>query len=129
MEPTLPSPEQRNTTGTVAASLNQNASIQNIFGAPIEAQGKTIIPVAQVALGLGGGYGLGRKEVGGANDEEGEGAGAGAGLLTIPKGVFVITAKKTRFIPVSSARPYYLGAAVGLVVGWLLAKRKKRPSA
>ena len=122
MEPTAASPEGGNVTGTIAHSLNQNASIQNIFGVPIETQGKTIIPVAQVALGLGGGYGEGRKKDTG---EQGDGAGAGMGLYTIPKGIFEITAKRTRFIPVTSAKPYYIGAALAFMLAWLLSRKKR----
>ncbi|MFB9862961.1 spore germination protein GerW family protein [Rufibacter immobilis] len=119
--------EDRNVVAHIAGSLNQNASIQNIFGEPIHAQGKTIVPVAQVVLGLGGGQGSGEQEAEeGVQDRQGQGSGAGAGLITIPKGVFEITAKRTRYIPVSPARPYWLGALIGLAVGWLLAKRKAK---
>ncbi len=111
--------------GIVAGSLTQNASIKNIFGEPIETQGKTIIPVAQIALGLGGGYGQGQRKAAEPENAEGEGSGAGAGLYTIPKGVFEITDKKTRFIPVVSPQTFLLGTALGLVMGWLLAKRRK----
>ncbi|MBC3539541.1 spore germination protein GerW family protein [Rufibacter sediminis] len=123
MQPT--SSEDKNIGALVVGSLNRNASIKNIFGEPIETQGKTIIPVAQLALGLGGGFGQGAKNAHEPESAEGEGFGAGAGLYTIPKGVFEITEKKTRFIPVVSPQTFLLGTAVGLAIGWLLAKRRK----
>ncbi|MFA1771172.1 hypothetical protein ACD591_07705 [Rufibacter glacialis] len=42
--------EDKNIGALVMASLNQNASLKNSFGKPIETQGKTIIPVAQIVL-------------------------------------------------------------------------------
>ncbi|WP_205504266.1 spore germination protein GerW family protein [Rufibacter psychrotolerans] len=118
-------PQDRNIGATVASSLNQNASLQNIFGSPIETQGKTIIPVAQVAMGLGGGYGRGKKLAEETDNAQGEGAGAGGGLYTIPRGVFEITAKRTRFVPMYSPGHFLLGTAVGLLLGWWLARRKE----
>ncbi|WP_197088588.1 GerW family sporulation protein [Rufibacter radiotolerans] len=114
--------EEHNIGSVVAASLNQNASIKNIFGEPIETQGKTIIPVAQVAMGLGGGYGQGNKKTEAGKDASGE--GAGGGLYAVPKGVFEVTAKKTRFIPVSTSRPFLLGAGLGFLLGWLLFNKR-----
>ncbi|WP_207433751.1 spore germination protein GerW family protein [Sabulibacter ruber] len=117
-------PEDRNIGAAITNSLNQNASIRNIFGEPIETQGKTIIPVAQHVMGLGGGYGQGKKNEE-ADNTQGEGAGAGAGLYTIPKGVFEITAKKTRFVPLYSPQSFLLGTAIGLLTGWLLTRKAK----
>jgi len=46
----------------LASLFGQNASVKNVFGEPIKAGDKTIIPVAQIAYGLGGGYGHGVKK-------------------------------------------------------------------
>ena len=108
--------------------LNDNVSIKNIFGEPVQGPGKVIIPVAKVVLGMGGGYGQGRRSPqAAAEGGEGQGSGAGGGLLGIPKGVFEVTAHRTRFIPVASSRPYLLGASLGLLLGWWLGRvnRKK----
>lgn len=45
----------------LGAGLLKNASIKNVFGEPIKAGEKTIIPVASIAYGFGGGYGNGNK--------------------------------------------------------------------
>ncbi|GAA4308691.1 spore germination protein GerW family protein [Nibribacter koreensis] len=106
--------------------LSDNVSIRNIFGEPIQGPGKIIIPVAQVVLGMGGGYGQGKKSLQATPEGgEGQGSGAGGGLLALPKGVFEVTAKRTKFIPVSSSRPYVVGASLGLLLGWWLGKRKR----
>jgi len=53
------------------------AKVQNVFGEPIEAHGKTIIPVARVSyrLGAGGGGGGETKAESGAPHREGGGGG------------------------------------------------------
>ena len=52
--------------------LSKSASVKSIYGDPISANGKTIIPVARVAYGFGGG--TGRKQDH-ESPTEGEGGG------------------------------------------------------
>ena len=49
--------ENNNFLENLAVRLGQNGSVKNVYGEPISTHGKTIIPVAQIAMGLGGGYG------------------------------------------------------------------------
>ena len=42
---------------SLAESLKESATIEKVYGEPIEAYGKTIIPVARIAYGLGRGFG------------------------------------------------------------------------
>lgn len=39
----------------IAERLHSSSSIHTIYGDPIEAQGKTLIPMAKVSYGFGGG--------------------------------------------------------------------------
>src|SRR5215210_4257523 len=90
---------------TLAARLGQNASVKNVYGEPITTRNKTIIPVAKIAMGLGGGYGHknGKNKKLAANSTEkpeenkGEGAGGGGGMYATAKGVYEVTDKCTRF--------------------------------
>lgn len=61
------------------------------FGAPIEKDGRTIIPVAFVAGGGGGGQGTDEK----AN----QGEGGGFGGVVYPIGAYVIRDDQVRFVP------------------------------
>src|SRR5678815_4021308 len=109
----------------LASQFGQNASVKNVYGDPIQAGNKTIIPVARVAYGLGGGYGQGNKKnkhlqyddtlkrMEGPNSE---GAGGGGGLYARPAGVYEITSTKTRFISASSTRQLLTGVAIGFLV-------------
>jgi uncharacterized spore protein YtfJ len=57
-------------------SVLGQASVKTIYGEPISAQGKTIIPVAKIMYGYGAGAGTGG--VGDAS-ARGEGGGGGGG--------------------------------------------------
>lgn len=120
----------------LASQFGQNASVKNVYGDPIQAGNKTIIPVARVAYGLGGGYGQGNKKnkrlefdeslkrLGG---HDAEGAGGGGGLYARPAGVYEVTSTSTRFIPATNTRKLLIGFVVGfLVKGWFNSKRKNK---
>src|SRR5215831_8428961 len=107
--------ENINFLENLAQRLGQNATVKNVYGDPVVAGDKTIIPVAQIIYGFGGGYGYGRKpkkfpakeNVSVMNDNEknsGEGLGGGGGLLARPKGVYEISKQGTRFIPANNTR-------------------------
>jgi len=115
----------------LAAQFGQNASVKNVYGEPVQSGDKTIIPVAQIAFGLGGGYGHGKNKMSQKNKDasqdniRGEGAGAGGGMFARPKGVYEITPTSTRFIPASGIRLLVTGIAVGFIMRGLLFSRKK----
>lgn len=98
--------------GTRLASSNR---VEAVFGAPIAAEGKTIIPVASVAYGFGGG--------GGTEHAGEEGYGGGGGGSVSPIGVVEVSIDDTRFIPVESPRRWLGAALFGLVVGFWLGRR------
>jgi uncharacterized spore protein YtfJ len=119
----------------LSSQFGTSATVKNVFGEPVQAGGKTIIPVAQIAYGLGGGYGQGNKRgmpvLQGTTDEEqnndkGEGAGGGGGMVARPKGVYEITPEGTRFIPVTDAKQILLGVAAGFVLSAFLRARRRR---
>lgn len=125
--------ENENFIEKLANQFGQRATVKNVFGEPIQAGDKTIIPVAQIAFGLGGGYGQGNKkykqgqptnsaEAAGENSI-GHGAGGGGGLYARPKGVYEVTAGSTRFIPAGSTRQMIMGIAIGfLIKAWFFRK-------
>lgn len=122
--------ENEKTLDTLATHLEQNATVKNVFGQPILADGKTIIPVAKVAFGLGGGYGEKHpKNNSQANPDtaaepEGNGAGAGGGMYAMPKGVYEISSAGTRFIPASNTKPLLIGIAIGIFLRGLLGRKR-----
>lgn len=108
----------------VATALN----VRMIYGEPISAEGKTIIPVAKVAGGFGAGSGPDARDNADTEDGEGNSAatgGAGGGFAARPVGLIEITPQKTRFIPVKSNAGLWAAAAGGFVLGVLLFRRRR----
>jgi len=107
--------------GSIADKLFGSASVKAVYGEPIETQGKTIIPVARVAYGFGGGYGESKD-----NKQEGrnsEGGGVGGGLAVKPVGVIEVTEEETRFIPLSGKKKLAGMLALGFVLGFIIGRR------
>ena len=129
--------ENGNLIEKLASQFGQSASVKNVFGESVQAGAKTIIPVAQIAYGVGGGRGQGRKknskrmyaEPGELKDADGvvsEGGGAGGGIYAKPKGVYEITSTSTRFIPASNTQQILIAVAIGFIVSGLFKRSKKR---
>lgn len=114
----------------LAAQFGQSATVKNIYGEPIHAGDKTIIPVAQIAYGCGGGSGHGKNKMSqqkepSATFQGGMGEGGG-GMLAKPKGVYEITPKCTRFIPASNTRVLVTGVVIGFLLGRLFLRKRYR---
>jgi uncharacterized spore protein YtfJ len=119
--------ENENFVENIATPLSHSASVKSVFGEPITAQGKTIIPVAHVAYGFGGGFGHKQKNPQ-DNDplQGGKGAGGGGGIMAKAKGVYEVTAEGTRFIPVRNIGELLSAAFIGFLIGSLLKKKRLR---
>ena len=118
----------------IAELLERSLSIRHVYGEPVLRGDTTVIPVAQVAYGFGAGGGRGparlRKA---ASDEsppdaetpsEAQGAGGGGGVRMTPIGALEISPEGTRFIHFHPLLPLLGAGAVGMVAGWLLARRR-----
>lgn len=90
-----------------------SARVETVYGEPREVAGKTIIPVARVMYGGGGGGGTGKAEQG----QEGGGGGGGLGMGIHPLGIFVITDKEERWVPVIDITRMVIAGTVVLVTG------------
>jgi uncharacterized spore protein YtfJ len=110
--------------------LRTSASVKAVYGDPITADGKTVIPVAKVAYGFGAGSGHGKHAKKGEDGKapvEGEGEGAGGGVAARPVGVVEITEQGTKFVqfgaPKRLAITALVGTGIGLVFGWFLGRK------
>jgi len=112
-------------------------SVRRVFGEPIERDGLTIIPVANVIGGGGGGWGEGPWAPAGPADavtalegpdasaegvgvpgdaKQGSGSGVGFGLRATPAGVYVIKDGAVRWEPAMDlTRVAIMGQIVGIV--------------
>jgi len=110
---------------TLSDRFSTTGKVQAVFGEPIEAHGRTIIPVAHVKYGLGAGGGGENKT--GSEDAIG-GAGGGGGVKVTPIGVLEVTDAGTNFIrffdPKMAARLVCAGIMIGFLLRWALRWRR-----
>jgi uncharacterized spore protein YtfJ len=100
-------------------SMAQQIGVRTVYGEPVVSGDKTVIPVASVAFGFGGGFGK-------KPSAEEQGGGGGVGFRGWPAGYIEITPAGTRFVPVHEYRK--LGSAVlaGIAIGMLWGKLRRR---
>lgn len=100
----------------MAERVGGKASVRAVFGEPIERDGLTIIPVARVRWGFGGGAGRGPIAVGPGTGEgtserlidegiSGAGSGGGGGVAADPVGYLEIGPDGATFKPIISPMP------------------------
>lgn len=105
-------------------NLTARAQVKSVFGDAITAGEKTIIPVAKIAYGFGAGAGTGGM---GETRPKGEGGGGGGGVRAVPVGIFEVSARETRFIPVHDRKRTIGTLLAGAALGLLFARRKRSP--
>jgi uncharacterized spore protein YtfJ len=100
-------------------SLGGTATAEAVFGAPVEKDGVTVVPVARVRYGVGGGGGRGpgRKKKGDAGDAEQVGYGHGGGVQAAPVGYIELSGGKATYRRiVDPARPMAIALLFPLVM-------------
>lgn len=111
------------TLSSLADHLRVGASVTNVYGEPVEAGGRTVIPIARVGYGFGAGRRVGSSP--GTSPDQ-SGSGGGAGMSARPVGALEITKAGTRFIPFID--PVRLGIAftLGVCIGFAVGRRSAR---
>jgi uncharacterized spore protein YtfJ len=105
--------------------LQTMASVKTAYGDPVVMDGKTIIPVARVALGFGGGH----KKIESAGDDAtgADNVGGPGGVIAKPIGVVEINGQETKFIPFAQTKKLaimaLIGSGIGFGLGWLLRRK------
>jgi uncharacterized spore protein YtfJ len=96
---------------------------KTVYGEPIEAQGKTIIPVAKIVFGFGAGAASGGVK---ESTARGEGGGGGGGARAIPVGIVEVSAQNTRFVPITDRKKLAGAVALGALLGVWFGRRRRR---
>ena len=91
--------------------MNQ-AGVKTVYSDPVTVDGHTIVPVARVRCGFGGGSGHNGR------DAEREGGGGGGGFVARPVGFVEVNAQGARFVPILDPQAIALGVGLGLGLGW-----------
>jgi len=91
----------------MAERVGAKASVRAVFGDPIERDGITVIPVARVRWGFGGGAGRGpiAQDVTSDEGSSGFGTGGGGGATADPIGYVEIGPDGATFRPIVSPMP------------------------
>jgi len=99
--------------------INVHANAKQVFADPIERDGVTVVPVAKVQWGFGGG-GLGTGSI--------ERGGAGGGVRATPTGFIEIRDGHAEFRPIRDASDVLVIAGTAFAaaaIGFLLAQRRR----
>jgi uncharacterized spore protein YtfJ len=104
-------------------SILTQANVKAVYGEPIAANGKTVVPVARIVYGYGAGAGTG-----GIADSrpQGEAGGGGGGARAVPVGVIEISDQQTRFVPITDRKKLTGAVVAGIGLGLWLGWRRRR---
>jgi len=95
---------QKSFVERIAENLGGTANAARIYGAPIERDGVTVIPVSKAAYGFGGGAGKKAGE---------EGSGGGGGVMLTPIGFIEIKGGNSRFRSIRDPQMWIKITAIG----------------
>jgi uncharacterized spore protein YtfJ len=104
-------------------SILGQASVKTIYGEPISAQGKTIIPVAKIMYCYIAGAASGGV---GDTSARGEGGGGSGGVRAVPVGVIEVNNLQTRFVPITDRRKLTGALLAGIGFGMWFGWRRRR---
>jgi uncharacterized spore protein YtfJ len=96
-------------------SLVNQAGAKTVYGEPISAEGRTVVPVARVRCGFGGGSGK--------REGQQQGGGGGGGFIAKPVGFIEISGAGSRFVPIVDVPAIALAVGAGIFLGLLLTRR------
>lgn len=106
---------------SITESLQSSATVKKVYGEPVAAEGKTIIPIAKVRYGFGAGGGNKNKKTDDSNASgPQEGGGGGGGVVVIPVGYIEIGEKYSEYVPISDSKKSAALLAGGIVLGAII---------
>jgi uncharacterized spore protein YtfJ len=117
LQPTQPT-QAEDLVLSLSEKLAATASSHKVYGEPIHAHDRTIVPVAKVR------YGVGATSGGRDGDTVGGGSGGG-GVSAAPAGYIEITAEGTRYTPIATPHQILIAALAGLTFGYLLGRSRR----
>jgi uncharacterized spore protein YtfJ len=101
----------------VAEKMGVHASAKAVYADPVQQDGVTVIPVAKLRWGFGGGSGRKQGK---------RGKGGGGGMQAWPMGYIEIKDGQTEFKPIRDPMTFVPIAAVGSIAGWILLRSLRK---
>lgn len=96
----------------IGERLQSSATVKCVYGDPITAGDRVVIPVARVKFGFGAGGG------------KFTGSGGGGGVRADPAGMVEVTPAGSRFIPFRDHKQLVVAFGIGLLAGMLVLRRR-----
>lgn len=103
------------------ADLQEKADVNACFGEPVTIEGRTVIPVAEVAYGFGMGIGYGtttEEDDAGETGDSGGGGGGGGGVKARPLAAIEVTPEGVWVAPIIDEQKVALASI--LLGGWII---------
>jgi hypothetical protein len=91
-----------------------------VFAPPVDQNGTTVIPVAKVRWGFGGG--VGKKK-----GDNGEGGGTGGGVVATPVGYIELRDGVSLFRPIVDPKQVVLASALAVLLAGVFLRALRRP--
>ncbi len=112
---------------SIKDNLINKATVSSVYGEPISVGSKTVIPVARIAYGFGGGMGTSKALRGETQGAQfgGEGGGGGGGVVAAPLGVVEVTPETTRVVRFNSGGRMIGAAVAGLLLGMIVGRMRR----
>jgi len=110
-------PRKRSFVERVAERMGMQASAKAVYAEAVEFDGVTVIPVAKVRWGFGGGTGRKQRK---------RGKGAGGGLQAAPLGYIEIKEGQTEFKPIRDPMSLVPLVAMGGLAGWVVLRSLRK---
>jgi uncharacterized spore protein YtfJ len=101
--------------GTISERLSATATVKNIYGDPVTAGDRTIIPIASVRYAFAGRSGAAH------GDTQAQNSGGAGKVSAKPCGALEITPQGTRFVPFVEPKAVGIAVAVGVALGAIIA--------
>ena len=102
----------------MANRLGDNARAEVVFGDPVTQDGLTVIPVAKVRWGFGGGAGAGSDD-GKDGEDYGEGGGGAGAVSATPVGYIEISSGRAEYRPIRDIPGMWPALLAGAVAFWI----------
>lgn len=100
----------------ILAQARDAMTLKKVFGDPIERDGVTVIPVARIAGGAGGGSDPRGATETEANSTLPRGQGSGYGFRASPAGVYVIKGDQVKWRPAIDVNRIIMGGQIVAIV-------------
>jgi uncharacterized spore protein YtfJ len=98
---------------TIGERLQSSATVKCVYGDPITAGDRTVIPIARVKFAFGGGGG------------KFTGSGGGGGVRAEPAGMVEVTPTGSTFVAFRDYRQLGVAFAVGILFGMVVLRRRR----